>query len=232
MHWYRAHYKNSNRGLPIGEIAPTYFASRMARERLAQVIPEAKIVCIFRDPVERIVSLYRLKRAYGIIPWSFEKAILRDPELMESSKYASNLRAWQQAFGKDRVLPTVYDDLRDHPQRYVDSLVDFIGVPRFTLTPSQLVHVHDSEAMTQPRSYYRTRSALIMADWLKARRLDRIVTAAKGSPLRKLILGGGAGFGELSPETLQRLHEHFAPEVEELEAMLQRNLSWKSLTAA
>jgi hypothetical protein len=48
----------------MGEVAPTYFASNEARERLANTIPDAKIVCIFRNPVDRILSLYRLKRAY------------------------------------------------------------------------------------------------------------------------------------------------------------------------
>ena len=78
----------------VGEVAPTYFASAQARERIAKTIPHAKVVCIFRDPVERVVSLYRMKRAYGMIPWSFEEAITRDSELLESSKYGANLPFW------------------------------------------------------------------------------------------------------------------------------------------
>ena len=34
----------------MGEVAPTYFASAAARERIAQTVPEAKIVCVFRNP--------------------------------------------------------------------------------------------------------------------------------------------------------------------------------------
>jgi hypothetical protein len=67
----------------MGEVAPTYFASAAARERMAEAVPEAKIVCLFRDPVDRIVSLYRLMRVSGLIPWCFEEAIERDPELMD-----------------------------------------------------------------------------------------------------------------------------------------------------
>src|SRR5579863_8366499 len=47
--WYRAHYRKSGGGF-LGEVAPTYFASATARERLLRTIPEARIVCIFRDP--------------------------------------------------------------------------------------------------------------------------------------------------------------------------------------
>lgn len=231
--WYRAHYRNSNGNRRVGEVAPTYFASTEARKRIAQTLPHARVVCIFRNPVERVLSLYRLKRAYGMIPWSFEQAILRDPELMESSRYATKLRAWQDALGTEQVLATVYDDLRDDPQSYMDTLADFIGIPRFVLTPAQIRYVHSSENMTHPRSFQRTRSATLMAEWFKARRLDAVVAAVKSSPLIKLFLGGGPAFSELSREVRFRLHERFLPEVEELEALLHRDLSaWKSLEHA
>jgi hypothetical protein len=227
--WWGAHYPDSSDDRPIGEIAPTYFASAKARERIAQTIPQAKVVCIFRNPVERVVSLYRLKRAYALIPWTFEQAIIRDPELTESSKYTTNLKAWQSELGADQVMATVYDDLRDKPQSYLDSLADFIGIPKFTLSQSQIRHVHACETMTHPRNYHRTRSAMMMAEWCKSRRLDRVVAVVKSSPLIKLFLGGGPAFAELSREVSIRLYEHFRPEVEELEATLNRDLSaWKS----
>ncbi len=227
--WYRAHYPTTNPDRPMGEIAPTYFASSEARIRVAATIPDAKVVCIFRNPVERVLSLYRLKRAYGMIPWSFEQAIVNDPELMESSRYASNLKAWQDAMGADKVLATVYDDLRDQPQTYLDTLMDFIGAPGFKLSESQVEHVHTSESMTHPKSYYRTRGATVMAEWFKARRLDKVVVAVKRSPLIKLFLGGGPAFSDLSRDVTISLYEHFLPEVEELELLLKRDLSaWKS----
>jgi hypothetical protein len=229
LDWYRAHFRVADRDRKLGEIAPTYFASAAARERMARELPSARIVCIFRDPVDRVVSLYRLKRAYGMIPWDFEEALIRDPELIESGRYASHLKAWQQSFGCNQVLPTLYDDLREQPAAYVDALADFIGIPRFELTPSQMRHVHASEFMTEPRNYLRTRSATFMADWFKARRLHRIVAAVKTSPLINLFLGGGPAFAEISRELLMSVYELFRPEVEELETLLNRDLSaWKA----
>jgi len=182
FNWYRAHYPRANNGRIIGEVAPTYFASAEARERIARAVPQARVVCVFRDPVERILSLYRLKCAYGLIRWNFEQAILNDPELLESGRYATNLKAWRQTLGAN------------------------------------------------PRNYYRTRGAVAAADWCKARRLDLAVTAVKNSPLMKFFLGGGRSFAELSCEASLRLYEHFLPEVEELEALLNRDFSlWKPL---
>jgi hypothetical protein len=231
MKWYSAHYQQPRQKRRMGEVAPTYFASVSARERIALTVPQAKIVCVFRNPVERIVSLYRVKRAYGWIPWSFAEAVARDPELMESGRYASTLKLWRRSFGTENVMAGIYDDLQADPQSFVDSVVDFVGVPRFPLADWQYRFVHDSDRMTQPRSYYRTRTATIVANWLKARRMDRAVSAFKRSRLRKLVLGGGAPFPKLSPELSMRLLEAFQPEVDELEEMLHRDLSgWKHQT--
>jgi len=229
--WYRAHYPAAKDGLPVGEVAPTYFASSAAREHIARSLPNAKVVCVFRNPVERVLSLYRLKRAYGLIPWNFEQAFFRDPELMESSRYATNLKAWHHALGSDQVMATIYDDLRDRPQAYLDSIVDFIGVPRFSLPESQ-TYVNSSEALTVPRNYYRTRGASMMAEWCKEQRLDAVVSAVKKTSLMRLFLGGGAPFAEMSKDIVQKLYGIFRPEVEELSQMLNRDLSsWNSHAA-
>ena len=232
LDWYRAHYRTSAEGLRAGEVAPTYFASSRARERIACTISGVKVVCIFRNPVDRVLSLYRVKRAYGLIPWNFEQALMQDPELTESGKYASNLKAWQQTLGGDRVLATIYDDLLDEPQSYVDRVADFIGIPHFRLAPAELRRVHGSEMLTQPRSYHSTRIARSIADWCKAQQLDLIVAAVRNSPLFRFFVGGGPAFSELSPETSLRLYERFRPEVEELESILNRDFSaWKFLGA-
>jgi len=224
--WYRGNYPDSD--LPMGEIGPTYFASPTARQRIAELVPDAKVVCIFRNPVDRIRSHYRLKRAYAMIPWGFEEALVKDSELMESSKYATYLKSWQQTFGEANVSALLYDDLKDNPQFFVDQLADFIGISRFRLAPSQASHVHSSEPLTQPRSYYRTRGAGFLADWFKAHRFDRLVAAAKRSPLNSWFLGGGAHFTEMSPQVVSNLYEQCRPEVEELENMLGRDLGgWK-----
>jgi hypothetical protein len=227
LKWYMAHYQGvgENNVRLIGEVAPTYFASTHARERLAQSVPNAKIICVFRNPVERIVSLYRLKKAYGMIPWNFEQAIERDQEILETSHYASNLKLWRRAFGPQNVMAAIYDDLRQAPQSFIDGVVDFIGMPKFMLSPGDFISVHTSEKMTHPRSYYRTRSATLAADWLKARRFAHIVGAFKRSPLVKFVLGGGRPFEPVSPEVLKGLHQRFRPEVEELQILLDRDLS-------
>lgn len=228
LSWYRAHYRKIPAGRVVGEVAPTYFASNAARERIVRLIPRARIICTLRNPVDRVLSLYRLKRAYGLIRWTFEEALKRDPELMESSRYFEHLKAWRTAIGDEQVLVAVHEDLRIDAQSYVDKLVDFIGVPRFPLLPRQLPRVLSSDEMTEPRNYYWTRGAHLIAEWSKAQRLDSVVALAKRMGMIKLFVGGGPDFADLSCCERVRLRELFRPEVEQLEAMLNRDLSiWK-----
>ena len=229
LRWYQGHYPSSERAQVVGEVAPTYFASREACHRIQELIPTAKVVCIFRNPVERLVSLYRVKRAYGFIPWTFEEALRRDPELIESGRYATHLRGWQRAFGMHQVLTTFFDDLRSDPQQYVDTLADFLGIPRFTVPAHALRAIYTSETMTHPRSYHRTHRASLLADWLKARRLGHLVGMINRSPVRKLFLGGGAHFAQPTQELSKSVYELFDSEIEQLETMTNRDLSgWKA----
>jgi hypothetical protein len=82
--------------------------------------------------------------------------------------------------------------------------------------------------MTEPRHYYWTRGGLLVAEWAKKRRLDAFVATAKRYGALKLFVGGGTAFAELSASQRASLRERFRPEVEQLEAAINRDLSaWK-----
>lgn len=230
LDWYRWHFPKRGNG-PMGEIAPTYFSSAEARRNIAETIPDAKIVFIFRNPVERAVSLYRLKLAYGMFRWSFAEALYNDPELIDSGLYWSQLSGWREYFPDKQLLVTIYDDLVSDAEAFVERIAAFIGLPPVSISRSQLKRVYSSERMTKPRSYLATHTATAFADWCKSRHLDRLVASVRESTLIKLFLGGGEKLPVLSAAALKELGEIFRPEVEALESQLRRGLDhWKPET--
>jgi hypothetical protein len=231
--WYLDHFPRTHPGQPFGEVAPTYFASSAARDRIAESLSGVKVIVTFRHPVHRLVSLYRLKRAYGMVGWSLETALERDPELLGSSRYATLLQQWQARFPKEQLSVNLYDDLSDDPQSFIDRIVDFAGISRFRLHPSQMSQVFSSTQLTEPRSYLATRAATAMADWCKARRLDNVVASVRNSSLIKLFLGGGDPFPAIPADTMEKISALVRPEIDQLEEMLGRDLSgWKTYSAA
>jgi hypothetical protein len=233
LRWYLDHFAGEHEGRPFGEIAPTYFGSSHARDRIAKTLPHAKLIFIFRHPIHRLVSLYRMKRAHGMVEWSLEEALERDPEMVNSSQYATNLRKWQNQFPADQISINLYDDLSSDPQALIDHITGFLEIPRFALKESQLKKVYSSTRMTQPRNYFATRAATAMAEWCKARKLDHVVAGIRNSHLINLFLGGGAQFPEVHPHSMRKIWALLQDEVEALEEILGRDLShWKTPPAA
>ena len=227
--WYLKHFPARRDARPAGEVAPTYFASPAARDRVARVLPNAKLVIIFRHPVQRLVSMYRMKRAYGLIGWSLDEALERDPELIASSRYATHLREWQGLFSAEQIRICLFDELGRNPQAFIDCVAEHVGIAGFALQPSQLEQIFSAGRMTAPRSFLATRAATSMADWCKARRFDSVVAGVRNSSLMKLFLGGGEPFADTPAHTLERIAELVMPEIEALEGMLNRDLTaWKA----
>jgi LPS sulfotransferase NodH len=230
IQWYLRHFPQSDDGHLVGEVAPTYFVSASARTRIASLLPGVKLIFIFRHPVQRLISLYRVKRAYGMYHWSLQDALERDSELLSSGQYATHLREWMRLFSSEQLSINFFDDLSNDPGAFVKRLSDFLGVPRFELRASQLNQVYSTSSLTEPRSYLATRAATTIADWCKARRFDNVVSAVRESGLFRLFIGGGAPFPEVHAETARTISARLLPEIEEMEAMVNRDLSnWKLL---
>jgi Sulfotransferase domain len=233
LSWYLRQFpKCPSPGAPSGEVGPTYFSSPVARENIFKTLPGVKVLCIFRNPVERIVSLYRLKRAYGMIEGDLERALQCDDELLESGKYATHLKAWIRRFGTEQVQVAFYETLKTQPQCFADKMADFAGVPRFLLGPADLRYVHKSEVLTIPRHYHVTRHASEVAEWMKVHGLGKLVSRIRHSRVGHVLLQGGSRFASLEPRVTQGILETLRSEIDELEDMLNVDLSdWKSSDA-
>lgn len=228
LDWYARNFDPALAALPAGEICPTYFHSQTARSRIAQLVPSARIICSFRNPVKRVFSLYKIKRAHGTTAPTFEAALETDPELMESSRYCFHLAQWRSTFGADKVLVLVYEDLVRDPQSYIDAICAFIGVERVLLTDRERVRVNSSESLTTLKNPGWTRMGAAAAEWLKTNGWGTWVAAAKKSAAGKLFMGGGEKIPPLDVGTTEHLRRLFRPEVEYLEEILKRDLSvWK-----
>src|SRR3954468_5620489 len=61
--WLRAQFVGAGADDVVGEMTPEYLEHPYAAERMASVIPDAKIVAILRHPVERAYSHYQMQCA-------------------------------------------------------------------------------------------------------------------------------------------------------------------------
>jgi len=233
LEWYAAHFRNSPPDRPIGEFSPNYFVGTQTRQRIAKDIPECKIICTLRDPVERTYSHYRKMREGEYFSGSFEECLEKRPDALEWSKYATHVAAWRRLFGAERVLVLIQDDLKASPQNFLDQACDFIGIPRIPLVNSASQDKLVNAIPSLPRNPRLARTARIVRDRLQKRGSYGLVNLFKKTGLRDFLFSGGRAFEPIRAETDARLRQFFLSEVEALEGMLGRDLSaWKTAKAA
>ncbi|MGH7812454.1 MAG: sulfotransferase family protein [Candidatus Binataceae bacterium] len=226
--WYLEFFRGYPPELPVGEIDPNYFGSDDALKRIAEHVPRAKIICSFRDPVERAYSSYRTMRRDAWTRIGFEETIAKNRMVKESSRYAHYLRKWQERFGADRVLVCLYDDLAASPQAYLDRVCDFIGVPRIAIAGRPLATERVNTVTHAPRSRRLAQNARNARDWMLLNRWRRTNDLLERTGVWRFCFGRGEEFPPLDPETDARLRRQYLPEVEALEKLIGRDLSaWK-----
>lgn len=226
LDWYRSHFRPCPRHLPVMEIAPTYFDSPEARERVKLHIPDCKIICTLRDPVARAWSHYKHWQQRGLIKAPFAEAAFTHGQIVSAGRYADHIRSWQNDFGAANVMILLYDDLRADPQRYLNSLTAFLAIAPIDLARSPITSDTVNRAERMPLSRRSARRARKLRDFLIRRRLYSLVHL--GEPLFQIFFNGGAPYPSLDPELELKLRRHLEPEVSKLENLLKRDLSsWK-----
>ena len=105
--WYASRFDGS----PVrGEGSPSYANFPVydgVPQRAASVVPDAKLIYCVRDPVDRVVSHFRMERARaGDASLSLPDVALRHPRnpYIRQSKYWLQLSQWLDFYPAERVL--------------------------------------------------------------------------------------------------------------------------------
>jgi hypothetical protein len=123
QHRYRGESSTHYTKLPIFQGVP---------ERLFRFNPEARLIYIMRNPFDRIVSHYwhAVRDAYhGGELRPLLKAVKEDPEYLAFSDYATQLEPYFERFGRGAVQTLTFESLLDDPQREVDRIYAWLGLP-------------------------------------------------------------------------------------------------------
>lgn len=128
--WYRSWFTEEAR--IRGEASPRYTSypkSRGVPERMHAVVPEAKLIYLVRDPVERLLSHYVHNVSENFEDRPLREA-LHDPSrgYLDRSRYFMQIEQYLPFYPETRLLIVGQEDLRHDQQKTLRRIFDFLGV--------------------------------------------------------------------------------------------------------
>jgi hypothetical protein len=131
--WYEARFEGAGDSTVVGEASPSY-ANHPKFEgvpaRMHSVVPEAKLIFMVRDPVDRILSHHRMERARGAEQRPLTESGLRHLEtrMVRQSMYWLQLRQFLVYYPISRILVLSQEELLTDRPETLRRAFRFVGV--------------------------------------------------------------------------------------------------------
>jgi hypothetical protein len=185
--WRRADYEALFDGAPAGtlrgESTPLYLHDPAAQRRIRELRPDARLIAVVRDPVERAHSNWTHLWSAGLEPvGDFVRACEEEPRRIEAGwasfwhylslgRYGEQLEHLHTLFPREQVLVLRYLSLVDSPAQTLDRICAFLGAEPGVVTalPRENVTAHP-EATLRYRTLARAlRAAAVAGPFLPGR---------------------------------------------------------------
>ena len=148
---YRALFEGVEGEKAIGEASVTYIHSPQAPERIKHHVPEAKLVALLRNPVERAYSAYTQRVRDGREPLSFGSALREEESRLRDNWspgwgyrrlgfYHRHLKRYYALFGKESIQVHLYEDLSEDPVGVSQDIFRFLRVDDAFVPDTSLRH--------------------------------------------------------------------------------------------
>lgn len=172
MDWYRDQFATAPPGTLTGEASPGYTMWPIfsgVPERVAQHLPEVRLVYVVREPIARMEASWRQGRRDATEQRGLGQSLLLDTRYLALSSYATQLEQYLDCFDREQVLVVKSEDLARFPRPVMERIVAFIGAD-----PDQLPPLDDARHNVSAGRTVPTRPTLAVAAALRriqARRL-------------------------------------------------------------
>ncbi len=230
--------------LRVGEASVYYLRSATAIANIRQFNPDAKLIAMFRNPVEMVHSLHaqllyvaeedetnfeiawrmQERRRAGIdLPPRSRGGFL--VQYAEVGQFGTQVERLLSVFPAAQVKLILYDDFAASPQAVYDEVVEFLGIPHDGRTEFPRINEAKRARLGWLRDFYRKPPAPLRSAF---RGLKRAVGGGSlGAVAKKIVALNTVKEGRepLSREFRSELAAAFRDEVALLSRLLERDLS-------
>jgi hypothetical protein len=164
----------------VGELTPQYcFQPAKRVQQMHDAAPDARILYMLRDPVDRLLAGARMVAQREQRPLSDHalKKAASDPVQLCLTDTPAHLHVFEDIFGADRVQVFFFDDITERPAGLIDDICGYIGAQTADLPETDLRQKINEGADFQPsdglkRKIYRNIAPIY--DRLESRFPERV----------------------------------------------------------
>lgn len=230
--------------LMVGEASVYYLRSSVAIPNIREFNPDARIIAMFRNPVEMVYALHaqllyvseetvsdfetawRLqeRRSRGIdLPPAIRSPLL--VQYAQVGQFGTQTQRLLSLFPRAQVKLILYDDFAASPRQVYDEVIEFLGIPRDNRTEFPRINESKRARLAWLRRFSRKPPAALRN---AVRSLKQAVGTEGISAVKKRIVDLNTVKDyrpPLAPEFRAELVETFRDEVALLSRLLNRDLS-------
>lgn len=229
---YQAQFKDVGDETAIGEASPVYLYSSKAPERIHNYLPDAKLIVILRDPIERAYSQFLMFIRDGREPLqNFMQAVDEEDtriaqnwawgwHYLQLGLYHQQLKRYFERYPQEKIKIYLYEELKSNSAGVLKDIFDYLEVDD-TFIPNTSVKHNISgipqNKLIQSWLYEKNIIKKIVKPFLPEKlRKDIFIKLKKKQTLRK---------PELSSEVRQPLLPFFQEDILRLQELIGKDLS-------
>lgn len=232
---YQALFGDCAETRAAGEGSTLYLFHPSAPAAIHSRIPDARLIAMLRNPVDRTYSAFLHRVRTGREPFADFKLALEDEARRIEEKwepfwhykrnglYALHLSRYLEYFPMNQMRIYLYDDFERDPQQVVADALEFLGVdPSVPIDTTKRYNESYVPRLRLLHRYVLARQSPVSV--VLRPLLPDIVKAKVAGPLQEL--NASKSIPKMSSEIRRELVEYFRADVLQLQQMLDRDLSF------
>jgi hypothetical protein len=160
--WYREQFAEAGDAKAVGEATPMYLGDPSVAPRMAALLPEARLVAMLRDPVDRAYSHFWHRRLRVGETRDFDEAVASeaaDPSsvpfpaiaYLELGRYVRQLERLTTYYDRAQVHVIIFEEMNGAPRETFAELCRFLSIDDSYVPPNLGVAYNTSHATRSER---------------------------------------------------------------------------------
>ena len=231
--WYESLYAEPGDAKVLVDKSTSYIVDPEAPARMHACVPDAQIIFMLRDPIERANSHYNMWLRGGRADENIDEVLVPGHELVEEGLYFKQISRFLEYYPADQVAILLYDDLKADAHAFARRVFELIGVDA-DFVP-EMIDKRFHQTKTRPKFQKPYVAAVKTVRWInkRSRLIEGLIDRLRRRHAFDFIhkLNRGKAFPKMSDQTRQRLSEYYREDIDRLAAHLGRDLShWAPAT--